>query len=277
MIKKILSVIISILLFATLSACNSSSASVDTDSSDKLESSYQTPSTASSNSPSVCNHTYRTATCTEAKKCSRCGETFGTALGHNYIAKDCTSPRECTRCTSTTTAIGHSFSKATCTSPQKCSRCNVTQGSALGHSDNGNGSCSRCGTSLSTDMKKRVSEPKDGYFGFSYYKNSADGIKLCWQATNLSGKSIKYYTITLYFYNSVGDPAYSDITGKSSKTIKYVGPVAADGDLVIFGIVDYVPVCSKIVVGDIKLEYSDGTTESGWYGYYTTYKNSALK
>ena len=114
-------------------------------------------------------------------------------------------------------------------------------------------------------------------FGFCYYKNSADGIKVCWGGENLSEKTINYYTITIYFYNSVGDPAYSEITGKSSKSIKYVGPVAPGEDLIIFGIVDYVPVCSKVLIGEITLEYADGTSDTGWYGLSTTYKNSSLK
>ena len=37
-------------------------------------------------------HNYSNATCTEAKKCSRCGATSGSALGHNY------SNGKCNRC-----------------------------------------------------------------------------------------------------------------------------------------------------------------------------------
>ena len=70
---------------------------------------------------------------------------------------------------------------------------------------------------------------------------------------------------------------YSEITGKSSKTVKYVGPIKPNEDLIIFGIVDYVPACSKIVIGDITLEYSDGTSDTGWYGWSTTYRNSSIK
>lgn len=129
------------------------------------------------------------------------------------------------------------------------------------------------------DICKRVGKPistNNNYAlvlaGFGFEKNFVNGIKLLWEAENLSGKTINYYTVTLYFYNSVGDPAYDEITGKNYKTLKYVGPVKPGKNLLIYTNVGYVPACSKITVGDIKLEYSDGTTESGWYGYYTTKK-----
>ena len=150
----------------------------------------------------------------------------------------------------------------------------------LGHINN-NGYCDRCGEKITIDMTTVVGSPSEcktiSFFGFSYYKNSADGIKLCWGGENLSGKTINYYTITIYFKNAVGDPAYSEITGKSSKTIRYVGPVAPNNDLIIFGIVDYVPTCSKVIIGEITLEYSDGTMDTGWYGWSTTRRNSNLK
>ncbi len=129
-------------------------------------------------------------------------------------------------------------------------------------------------------MNTVVGSPNDcdsiSYFGFCFYKNSVDGIKVCWGGENLSGKTINYYTVTIYFLNAVGDPAYSEITGKSSKTLKYVGPVAPGADMLIFGVVDYVPACSKVVIGEITLEYADGTSDTGWYGWSTTYKNSAI-
>lgn len=106
--------------------------------------------------------------------------------------------------------------------------------------------------------------------GFGFTVNSVNGIKFLWKADNNSNKTINYYTVTLYFYNAVGDPAYDEITGKCTKTVKYVGPVQPNSQLLIYNIVGYVPACSKIVVGDITLDYSDGTSETGWYGYYTS-------
>ena len=134
---------------------------------------------------------------------------------------------------------------------------------------------------MSIDMNSKVGSPNDceyiqGLGGFSFCPNSVDGIKVLWGGENLSGKTINYYSITFYFYNPVGDPAYSEITGQSSKTKRWVGPVAPNEELLCFGIVDYVPACSKVVVGEIKLEYADGTTDYGWYGFETTNQNDLL-
>jgi hypothetical protein len=241
------------------------------------------------------------ATCTadgkREKVCTKCNDkvfevikSSGHSLGSWVTVKSATcteagsKKQSCTKCeyskTETVKATGHNMSSATCTKAKTCQKCGTTEGSALGHI-NVNGYCSRCGDKIEIDMKTVVGNPNDckttKYFGFCYYKNSADGIKVCWGGENLSGKTINYYTVTIYFYNSVGDPAYSEITGKSSKTIKYVGPIKPNGDLIIFGIVDYVPVCSKVVIGEITLEYSDGTSDTGWYGWSTTYRNSAIK
>jgi len=98
-----------------------------------------------------------------------------------------------------------------------------------------------------------------------------------WGGRNNTGKTINYYTITFHFYNPVGDEAYSEITGSATKKITWVGPVAPGEDLVVFTIVDYVPVCSKVQIDTIKLDYSDGTSETGWYGWYTTSENHLIK
>ena len=77
---------------------------------------------------SSCSHTYSAATCTDPKKCSKCGEKQGSSLGHTYSA-------------------------ATCTEPQTCSRCGATKGSALGHTTS-TGTCTRCGVSFSKWEKR---------------------------------------------------------------------------------------------------------------------------
>lgn len=203
-----------------------------------------------------CNHDCTDATCTEDSKCTLCGEVFGEALGHLW-------------------------SDATCVSPMECSRCAETSGSSLGHLDNGNGSCSRCGEDLSVDMNERVGSPNDcqqtkSLGGFSFNRNSADGIKVLWGGTNNSGKTINYYTVTFHFYNPVDDEAYSEITGEATKSVRTVGPVEPGEDLIVYTIVDYVPTCTKVQIDEIKLEYADGTVEYGWYGWYTTSENGWL-
>ena len=43
-----------------------------------------------------CWHTYSAATCTRAKKCTKCGATLGYPLGHNYVV--CGNTAKCTEC-----------------------------------------------------------------------------------------------------------------------------------------------------------------------------------
>lgn len=100
----------------------------------------------------------------------------------------------------------------------------------------------------------------------SFQENSANGIKLAWIVNNTSGKTINYYTTTVYFFNPVGDLAYDEITGKPYKTLKSVGPIAPGGEMCIYHIVGYVGACDSVVIGEIVLEYDDGTTEEIWCG-----------
>lgn len=100
----------------------------------------------------------------------------------------------------------------------------------------------------------------------SYEENSVNGIKLYWKPKNTSGKTINYYTATVYFFNPVNDMAYDEITGKAHKTVKYVGPVAPNEDLLIYSIVGYVGACDTVVIGEVTLEYADGTKEEFWCG-----------
>lgn len=118
-------------------------------------------------------HKYTAATCTEPAKCTRCGKTSGSSLGHttigttnlciedhicsrcgvtvrsatghNYSSASCTMAQICLRCgESKGTSLGHKFSDANCASPATCTRCGKTDGVALGHMYDNN-TCIRCG------------------------------------------------------------------------------------------------------------------------------------
>ncbi|MBQ8267575.1 MAG: CotH kinase family protein [Clostridia bacterium] len=83
----------------------------------------------------LCFHSYKKATCTTPKTCTKCGKTKGDANGHEFSDATCTAPKTCTVCKKTSgKALGHSYADATCSSPKTCNRCNATNGSALGHS-----------------------------------------------------------------------------------------------------------------------------------------------
>lgn len=112
-----------------------------------------------------------------------------------------------------------------------------------------------------------ISAPtNDKWLPFGFSINSADGLKLCWLANNNSGKTINYYTAKVYFYDPVGNPAYDEITHLNYDTVKYVGPVEPGGEMAIYTIVGYLGACEKITIGEITLEYADGTSETVWYG-----------
>ena len=225
------------------------------------------------------------ATCTsngtKMHSCNVCGAEEKDnipATGHNYkksvltktsCTQDGRTKYTCQNCSNTyeetTPATGHKWKAATCTSAKTCSSCGLTDGNALGHNAGSNGNCTRCGQKVTIDMKTKLSAPTEE-FAVLRGKNSVGLVKLVWTADNNSGKTIKYYTTTVYYYNSVGDPARNDITGKTSYTVKYVGPVEP-GETVLVSEVGYCSICREVVVGEVTLEYTDGTTDTGWYGY----------
>lgn len=117
------------------------------------------------------------------------------------------------------------------------------------------------GWTLTPPSLSFLSDPS-GFFE----KNSVDGIEVFWGAKNTSGKIINYYTIHYTFINSVGDLAYDEITHKSTKTIKTVGPVPPNKCILNASIIGYVPICHYVRVDTIDLEYDDGSTETIWCG-----------
>lgn len=94
----------------------STSASQTTDSStdpsqsatNPTEQPTKAPTTAPTEAPATCSHSYKDATCTIPKTCTKCGVTEGSAMGHTW--KD-----------------------ATCIEPKTCSICKTIDGSAKGH------------------------------------------------------------------------------------------------------------------------------------------------
>ena len=227
--------------------------------------------------------TIDSAKCTEEgtkiHKCKICDfqeESSVPALGHNYkknVVKQvsCTSDGEikhmCSNCDDsyeeTVKSTGHKWINATCTAAKTCSICKTTEGTALGH--NNEGKCTRCGKTITIDIKTKVSAPTEE-FAILRGKNSVGLVNLAWTANNISEKRIKYYSVTCYYYNSVGDLAKNDITGKSSYTVKFVGPVEPNGGMIVSEI-GYCSICDEVLIGEITLEYMDGTVDTGWYGY----------
>ncbi|AWV33901.1 hypothetical protein MHH60_02125 [Paenibacillus sp. FSL H7-0716] len=105
---------------------------------------------------------------------------------------------------------------------------------------------------------------------FKYSTNSADAVKLTWEADNLTGKRINYYTAHISTFNPVGDPSNDQLNGKSSFSLKYVGPVEPNDTLFIFSDFTYQNTIHTIIIDQLTLQYDDGTIETFDYGYETT-------
>ena len=61
--------------------------------------------------------------------------------------------------------------------------------------------------------------------GWSWTRNSVGGVEWNFKFTNNSDKTIKYITMSWDCYNAVGDKVYDEITGKSSYSTQYTGPL----------------------------------------------------
>jgi len=239
------------------------------------------------------------ATCTsdgiKTRTCS-CGDKQTMtikATGHSYgnwvstTAATCTSEGVKTRTcscghqeTETIKKSVHKWKAATCTEPKTCTKCFATVGDVLDHTINCNGYCTMCNKKITVDMRTLVGKPSECSsikgLGFCFYQNSEGKIKVCWGGENLSGKTITSFSLTIQFYNADGEPAYSKTTGKSGKTVSYKCNVLPNKDIVIFEVIDCVEDCYGVVIGDITLEYSDGTSDTGWYGWGTKHKKDGM-
>ena len=77
-------------------------------------------------------HTWKDATCTDAKICTQCSTVEGNALGHTWVNATCTDPKTCTECNLTEgDALGHTWLEATYDTPKTCSICSLTEGESL--------------------------------------------------------------------------------------------------------------------------------------------------
>ena len=142
-----------------------------------------------------------------------------------------------------------------------------------GHKLQVTGICTRCNGDYSTDMTSLVGAPHgDSKYGFSFGKGL--GIEFSWQATNNSGGSIKYCTIQVICYNTVGDAV-------KKGTFKIPGPFYSGDTISIVDNVAYFDSSAEYVerveIAYISLEYSDGSMDAGYYGYSTDYYNKKLE
>lgn len=114
------------------------------------------------------------------------------------------------------------------------------------------------------DMRKKLT---DNSFGFSL--NSAGGIEFDFTAENSTGKEIKYVRFKVELRNAVGDLVKDEIKNTTSVNVEIVGPVKPWGTVsIIDEIIGYCDTCARIDIDDITIIYTDGTSETGHFGYY---------
>lgn len=76
-----------------------------------------------------CFHKISEATCEEPETCSRCGKTWGEALGHDWQEATCEAPRTCSRCGETKgKPTEHTWIKDPNSSNRICSVCGYSDG-----------------------------------------------------------------------------------------------------------------------------------------------------
>ncbi len=152
----------------------------------------ETPTT-----PTACSHSYKDATCTAPKTCTKCGATNGSAAGHSYKDATCTAPKTCSTCGVTEgKANGHSWTDATCIAPTTCNTCGATEGNPTEHKYD-SGKCSICG-------KEDIVNPIEYFKNENYMRIEKQEDYLTTIELEWSGDRYEY--IQFWYCNDVNDP-----------------------------------------------------------------------
>ncbi len=121
------------------------------------------------------------------------------------------------------------------------------------------------------NMRDRMSAPGSGISlpsstsNYFYFRKISDNSVVAeWATRNISGKTIKSYTLSYIMYDNSGREI-----GRNTVYIKGEQPsgfISAN-----LGVPSSGSECNKVVLETIKLEYTDGTKEKGSYNYATQY------
>ena len=76
--------------------------------------STSTPSQGSTSTPVSCSHSYKDATCTAPKTCSKCGATEGSVAAHNWQEATCSTPKTCKTCGAKEGTVSHDMHQHKC-------------------------------------------------------------------------------------------------------------------------------------------------------------------
>lgn len=179
----------------------------------------------------ACQHEWKEATCTEAKTCTKCGETEGEALGHKWTEATCTKAKECSRCGEESgEPLGHDVKEWKEESASTCSEAGKEVGT-----------CTRCGETVTKDLPLAEHTPGDWEIKTKATSSSSGTrVKKC----TVCGKELESenYTMTAaevkqeyvaecksYTYNEVARNPDNYI-GKKAKFTGEVIQAMPDGD-----------------------------------------------
>ena len=105
--------------------------------------------------------------------------------------------------------------------------------------------------------------------GISFTVNSAGGIEFTFKGRNATLNDIKYIRFNVYLKNAVGDLIEDEITNSTYVPVEIIGKIYRR-DRFTFGseIIGYADNCARIDINDITIIYMDGTSQTGYLGYY---------
>lgn len=187
MSKKLITLLLAVCMLFCLSACgktdtdnkiNPSQATVDNreESTDKTAESIQAPTEESTGVPTEEPTTNPSEEPTTKPVETPTTTPTPTACSHSYKDATCTTPRICTKCGVTTgSALGHSYKDATCTAAKTCTKCGSTEGIAVEHRYE-NGICVVC--KLTDEEKYVEAKVKAADEAFSDYTKYDDALKI---------------------------------------------------------------------------------------------------
>ncbi|PHS23649.1 MAG: hypothetical protein COA83_09500 [Methylophaga sp.] len=98
--------------------------------------------------------------------------------------------------------------------------------------------------------------------------NSAGGVDLSFQVANATNRDFKYIELTVTPFNRVGDVISSEINGRSTITVKGIGPMkptvkygSFDGHYFSFDNVWYNGTINCVKLSEVKITYMDNSEQ----------------
>lgn len=131
-------------------------------------------------------------------------------------------------------------------------------------------------------IKLTLSKPAIKVTDIDMHINSAGGVDTYITFTNSSDKQIAYVYFVVGYYDKMGNPAQCEIRDTALRNLYYTGPLNPNATAyrIIWDAALYNYSVAAICIDEIKVEFSDGTTQTientGRYWYYSGYYGGDL-